>query len=150
AVRPPRSARWVSGGAGGVSRRGAPRLHAAGHRLPARLHRRLPRRDPVEVPPLPRRRPHQSCPQPLTLAEPRTSYTLREQANMELFAHPWYMAFGGLLISVPIIIHLINRMRFKIIRWAAMEFLLKSQKRNQRRMIIEQLILLLLRILLVL
>lgn len=69
---------------------------------------------------------------------------------MEYFAHPWYMAFGGLLISVPIIIHLINRMRFKRIRWAAMEFLLKAQKKNQRRMIIEQLILLLLRILLVL
>ncbi len=69
---------------------------------------------------------------------------------MEFFAHPWSMAFGGILISAPIIIHLINRMRFKRIRWAAMEFLLKSQKRNRRRMIIEQLILLLLRILLVL
>src|SRR4051795_8153992 len=69
---------------------------------------------------------------------------------MEFFAHPWYMAFGGLLISAPILIHLINRMRFKRIRWAAMEFLLKSQKRNRRRLIIEQLILLLLRILLVL
>jgi hypothetical protein len=69
---------------------------------------------------------------------------------MEFFAHPWSMAFGGVLISAPIIIHLINRMRFKRIRWAAMEFLLKSQKRNRRRMIIEQLILLLLRILLVL
>ncbi len=69
---------------------------------------------------------------------------------MEFFYHPWYMAAGGLLISSPIIIHLINRMRFKRIRWAAMEFLLKSQKRNQRKLIIEQLILLLLRILLVL
>src|SRR5205823_4820167 len=62
----------------------------------------------------------------------------------------WFMAAGGLLISSPIIIHLINRMRYKRIRWAAMEFLLKSQKRNRRRLIIEQLILLLLRILLVL
>jgi hypothetical protein len=50
---------------------------------------------------------------------------------------------------VPILIHLINRMRFKRIRWAAMEFLLKSQKRNRRRLIIEQIILLLLRCLLV-
>jgi len=40
-------------------------------------------------------------------------------------------------------------MRFKRIRWAAMEFLLKSQKRNRRRLIIEQLILLMLRCLLV-
>ena len=69
---------------------------------------------------------------------------------MEFFYHPWYMVAGGVLISSPIIIHLINRMRFKRIRWAAMEFLLKSQKRNQRKLIIEQLILLLLRILLVL
>src|ERR1700685_3564632 len=63
---------------------------------------------------------------------------------------PWSMAAGGILVSSPIIIHLINRMRFKRIRWAAMEFLLKSQKRNRRRLIIEQMILLLLRILLVL
>ncbi|GIW80360.1 MAG: hypothetical protein KatS3mg105_2167 [Gemmatales bacterium] len=68
----------------------------------------------------------------------------------ELFANPANMVLGGLLISSPIIIHLINRMRFKRIRWAAMEFLLKSQKRNRRRLIIEQLLLLLLRILLVL
>src|SRR5271166_1334560 len=69
---------------------------------------------------------------------------------LESFLFPWSMAAGGILISSPIIIHLINRMRFKRIRWAAMEFLLKSQKRNRRRLIIEQLILLLLRIALVL
>lgn len=69
---------------------------------------------------------------------------------MELFLHPWYMIAGGVLVSAPVIIHLINRMRFKRIRWAAMEFLLKSQKRNRRRLIIEQLLLLLLRILMVL
>jgi hypothetical protein len=65
------------------------------------------------------------------------------------FLHPWYMIAGLLLVSAPIIIHLINRMRFRRIRWAAMEFLLKSQKRNRRRLIIEQLILLALRCLLV-
>jgi Aerotolerance regulator N-terminal len=69
---------------------------------------------------------------------------------MEFFVHPWYMAAGGALISSPIIIHLINRMRFKRVRWAAMEFLLKAQKKKQRRRILEQLLLLLLRILLVL
>jgi hypothetical protein len=67
-----------------------------------------------------------------------------------LFASPWTLVAGGVLISSPIIIHLINRMRFRRIRWAAMEFLLKSQKRNRRRLIIEQLLLLLLRISLVL
>jgi hypothetical protein len=68
----------------------------------------------------------------------------------DLFLNPWAMAAGTLLVSSPIIIHLINRMRFKRVHWAAMEFLLKSQKKNQRRIIIEQIILLLLRILLVL
>src|SRR5207249_12189294 len=67
----------------------------------------------------------------------------------ELFLNPANMVIGGALISSPIIIHLINRMRFQRVRWAAMEFLLKSQKRNRRRLIIKQLILLALRILLV-
>src|SRR5260370_19019067 len=61
------------------------------------------------------------------------------------FLNPAYFFAGLALISLPIIIHLINRMRFKRIRWAAMEFLLKSQKRNRRRLIIEQLLLLALR-----
>src|SRR5437016_6416948 len=69
---------------------------------------------------------------------------------LELFTNPGFLAVAGALVSAPIIIHLINRMRFKRIRWAAMEFLLKSQKRNRRRLIIEQLILLMLRCLLVL
>ncbi len=69
---------------------------------------------------------------------------------LSLFANPFAMIFGALLISAPIIIHLINRMKFKRVRWAAMEFLLKSQKRARRKLIIEQMILLLLRILLML
>jgi hypothetical protein len=68
----------------------------------------------------------------------------------ESFFHPGYVLAGCALISLPIIIHLINRMRFKKIKWAAMEFLLKSQKKNRRRLIIEQLILLALRCLLIL
>src|SRR5438094_5770113 len=64
---------------------------------------------------------------------------------LELFANPAALTLGGAMVSAPIIIHLINRMRFKRIRWAAMEFLLKSQKRNRRRLIIEQLLLLALR-----
>src|ERR687896_548490 len=64
---------------------------------------------------------------------------------LELFTNPSYLVAGAALVSVPIIIHLINRMRFKRVRWAAMEFLLKAQKRNRRRLIIEQLLLLALR-----
>src|SRR3954463_4513064 len=69
---------------------------------------------------------------------------------LQLFTNPMFLVAGAALISAPIIIHLINRMRFKRVRWAAMEFLLKAQKRSRRRLIIEQLLLLALRCLLVL
>ncbi len=67
-----------------------------------------------------------------------------------LFTNPLTMVAGAALVSSPIIIHLINRMRFRRVQWAAMEFILKAQKRMKRKLIIEQLILLLLRCLLVL
>ena len=66
------------------------------------------------------------------------------------FVNPMYVAGGAALIASPIIIHLINRMRYRRVRFAAMEFLLSSQKRNRRRILFEQLLLLLLRILIVL
>ncbi len=66
-----------------------------------------------------------------------------------MFGNPGFLTIALLAISVPIIIHLIHRMRFKRIRWAAMEFLLKAQKKSQKRLIIEQIILLLLRCFLV-
>jgi hypothetical protein len=69
---------------------------------------------------------------------------------LELFLNPWSMAAGALLVSVPIIIHLINRMRFKRVKWAAMEFLLKAQKRMKRKLIFQQLLLLFLRCFLIL
>jgi Aerotolerance regulator N-terminal/CARDB len=63
------------------------------------------------------------------------------------FLHPSYvLPWGAALASVPIIVHLINRLRYRRVRFAAMEFLLKSQQRNRRRLMIEQLLLLLLRI----
>jgi hypothetical protein len=52
---------------------------------------------------------------------------------------------GAGAISIPVIIHLLNRRRYKIVEWAAMRFLLKAQKQNTKRMRIEQLILLLVR-----
>ncbi|QDU79696.1 hypothetical protein Pla110_14100 [Polystyrenella longa] len=61
------------------------------------------------------------------------------------FVLPW----GALLLAIPIIIHLINRMRYRRVRFAAMEFLLQSQKKNRRRLLLEQLLLLLLRIIVV-
>ncbi|MBY0458592.1 MAG: BatA domain-containing protein, partial [Gemmataceae bacterium] len=69
---------------------------------------------------------------------------------LSLFLNPITFVVGAALVSAPIIIHLINRIRFRRIKWAAMEFLLKAQKRMRRRKILEQLLLLLLRCLLVL
>src|ERR1043166_9495054 len=51
----------------------------------------------------------------------------------------------GAAVSIPVIIHLINRRRFKIVPWAAMKFLLAAQKQTRKRMRIEQLLLLLCR-----
>ena len=63
--------------------------------------------------------------------------------------NPLTIIAGSALVLTPIIIHLINRIRFRRVKWAAMEFLLKAQKRMRRRKILEQLLLLFLRCLLV-
>jgi hypothetical protein len=76
--------------------------------------------------------------------------TLSNLFSPAAYLNPWSVLAGLLLISAPIIIHLINRMRYRRIRWAAMEFLLKAQKKMRRKMIIEQLLLLILRCLLML
>jgi hypothetical protein len=55
------------------------------------------------------------------------------------------LAVGAGAVAVPIIIHLLNRRRYKIVTWAAMRFLLAAQKQNSRRLRIEQLLLLLVR-----
>jgi hypothetical protein len=59
------------------------------------------------------------------------------------------LLFGLAAISIPIIIHLLNRRRFQKIVWAAMRFVQASVEQNQRRMRIEDMILLALRCLLV-
>lgn len=56
------------------------------------------------------------------------------------------LAVGAGAVSVPIIIHLLNRRRYRIVTWAAMRFLLAAQKQNTRRLRLEQLLLLLVRV----
>ena len=63
------------------------------------------------------------------------------------FLNPAYLLPGMALLSVPVVIHLINRLRYRRVRFAAMEFLLASQQKNRRRLLLEQLLLLLLRLL---
>lgn len=64
------------------------------------------------------------------------------------FVNP-LLLFGIAAIAVPIVIHLLNRRKFQRVVWAAMRFLRVSVEQNQRRMRIEDLILLVLRCLLV-
>jgi len=58
---------------------------------------------------------------------------------------PAFFTAGVAAISLPILIHLLNRRRFRRIRWAAMDFLLDAQRKNRRRVRFEELILLALR-----
>src|SRR3954466_8610293 len=58
------------------------------------------------------------------------------------FVTPWFFAAGFLLASIPIIIHILNRRRYKTVNWAAMEFLLRAMRKNRRRLKFEQWILL--------
>ncbi len=60
------------------------------------------------------------------------------------FAAPGMLAFAGLAF-LPIIIHLLNRQRYKRVRWAAMEFLLTAYKKTYKRLRLENLLLLILR-----
>ena len=63
---------------------------------------------------------------------------------LSLFLNPW-MLLGAAAIASPILIHLLNKRRFKIVEWAAMDFLFQADKKNRRRVQLENLILLALR-----
>jgi hypothetical protein len=58
------------------------------------------------------------------------------------FITPAFAIAGLAAISIPIIIHLLNRRRYKILDWAAMQFLLEAMRKNRRRLKFEQWILL--------
>ena len=64
---------------------------------------------------------------------------------LEFLLNPGFLFAGTAAVAAPIIIHLLNRRRFKRIDWAAMDFLLEAQRLNRRRVKLEELILLLLR-----
>lgn len=65
------------------------------------------------------------------------------------FASPWLL-WGLGAAAAPIIIHLLFRRKFRETQWAAMRFLLEAVRKNSRRMHVEQLLLLLLRVLILL
>ncbi|MES2921364.1 MAG: BatA domain-containing protein [Verrucomicrobiota bacterium] len=49
---------------------------------------------------------------------------------------------GAAAVAAPIAIHLLNKTRVKVVRWAATRFLLESLQKNKRRLKVEDLILL--------
>lgn len=57
----------------------------------------------------------------------------------------WSMIFGLLALAIPILIHLLNRSKPKVMDWAAMQFLEASLTFRSRRILAEELILLMLR-----
>lgn len=61
------------------------------------------------------------------------------------FVTPAFAVAGIFLASIPIIIHILNRRRFKIVDWAAMDFLLRAMRKNRRRLRFEQWLLLAMR-----
>ena len=52
------------------------------------------------------------------------------------------------LMALPILIHLLNRIRYRRVRWAAMAFLLSTERRAVRRARLQQILLMILRTLL--
>ncbi len=60
------------------------------------------------------------------------------------FVHPEYV-IGAALAAVPLLIHLLNRQRFKPMSWAAMRFVEAAYRKTRRRARLENLLLLLLR-----
>ncbi|MGH7214044.1 MAG: BatA domain-containing protein, partial [Tepidisphaeraceae bacterium] len=58
------------------------------------------------------------------------------------FVTPAFFIAGAALVAIPIVIHILNRRRFKTVPWAAMEFLLRALRKNRRRLQFEQWVLL--------
>ena len=62
----------------------------------------------------------------------------------QFFMNPWLL-FSLAGIGLPIVAHLLSRRRFDVVEWAAMQFLNPSKK-TRRRLKLEEMLLLLLRI----
>ena len=63
------------------------------------------------------------------------------------FLHPEFLWLAP-LVGLPVLIHLLNRVRYRRVRWAAIHFLLTSERRAVRRARLQQLLLMALRTLL--
>ena len=66
------------------------------------------------------------------------------------FTTPGFAAAGAAAVSIPIVIHLLTRMRRRPVQWGAMKFLVEAFRRHRTRLQLEQWILLLVRCLVLL
>lgn len=63
----------------------------------------------------------------------------------------WHFAAAGALLALgPVIIHLLNRRQYRVVQWAAMDFLREALERNRKMLQIRDLVLLALRTLAIL
>lgn len=65
------------------------------------------------------------------------------------FMTPALAIAGAALVAIPILIHLLNRRRYKTVQWAAMTFVLAALRRNRKRMRFESWLLLAMRCLVI-
>lgn len=56
-----------------------------------------------------------------------------------------FAAAGAIFAAGPVIIHLLNRRRYRVLKWAAMDFLLEAVQRNRRILHLRDILLLILR-----
>ncbi|MEX2185721.1 MAG: BatA domain-containing protein [Pirellulales bacterium] len=64
--------------------------------------------------------------------------------------YAWFAIAGAAAATGPVVIHLLNRRRFRVVRWGAMDFLRQAIRRNRRILELRDLLLLVLRTLAVL
>ena len=62
-----------------------------------------------------------------------------------MFLAPWFAVAGLVAAAGPVLIHLLNRRRFKVVEWAAMDFLREALFRSRRMLQIRDFVLLALR-----
>lgn len=62
-----------------------------------------------------------------------------------MFLAPWFAIAGLVAAAGPIAIHLLNRRRYRVVEWAAMDFVLQAMRRSRRILQLRDLLLLALR-----
>lgn len=62
-----------------------------------------------------------------------------------MFVSPWFAIAGLALAAGPVLIHLLNRQRYRVVPWAAMDFLRHAVRRSRRWLRLQDLLLMLLR-----